>query len=85
MRRFRLYRIVRSGLVIAMVALRYLWLQRRERWQRFKPDQAAWDRAHAKTGRSIYKLATELGGAFVKLGQILGARTDVLPPALVAP
>ena len=79
MRRSRLYRVVRTGLLIAIVAWRYFWLQK------FRSPQAKWDRAHAKTGRAIYKLATELGGAFVKLGQILGARADVLPPMLVEP
>jgi ubiquinone biosynthesis protein len=80
MRRFWLYRILRAGLVIATVALRYWWLQKRR-----SAPQEAWQRAHAKTGRAIYGLATGLGGAFVKLGQILGARADVLPPELVAP
>src|SRR5688500_2511394 len=79
MRRSRLYRVVRTGLLIAIVAWRYWWLQKRN------APQAKWDRAHAKTGRAIYKLATELGGAFVKLGQILGARADVLPPLFVEP
>lgn len=61
------------------MAWRYWWLMR------LKRPQASWDRAHAKTGRAIYKLATRLGGAFVKLGQVLGARADVLPPSLVEP
>ena len=67
------------ALVIAVVAWRYWWLQRR------KSPQDAWDRAHAKTGQAIYRLATRMGGAFVKLGQVLGARADVLPPSLVGP
>ncbi|MBA3461816.1 MAG: AarF/ABC1/UbiB kinase family protein [Deltaproteobacteria bacterium] len=72
--------------MIAGAALRYWWLQKRERWRpKWRPSQAAWDRAHRKTGRAIYGLATKLGGALVKLGQVLGARVDVLPPALVEP
>src|SRR5258706_1907371 len=85
MRRFRLYRVVRTALVIAVVAIRYAWLQRRDRWKRWKPSAEAWDRAHRKTGAAIYRLATRMGGAFIKLGQVLGARADVLPPAFVAP
>ncbi len=65
--------------MIAIVATRYWWLQRR------KAAQDRWDRAHAKTGAAIYRLATRLGGAFVKVGQVLGARADVLPAAFVAP
>jgi ubiquinone biosynthesis protein len=85
LRGFRLYRIVRAALVIVQVALRYWWLQRRDRWKRWKPTPEAWERAHAKTGRSIYRLATGLGGAFVKLGQVHAARADVMPAAFVAP
>lgn len=86
MRHLRIYRIVRVALVIAAAALRYWWLQKRERWRpAWRPTQAAWDRAHRKTGRAIYGLATKLGGALVKVGQILGARGDVLPAALVEP
>jgi len=71
--------------VIFVAAWRYWWLLRRERWKRWRPTQAAWDRVHGKTGAAIYRLATRLGGAFVKLGQVLGARADVMPPAFVAP
>jgi len=84
-RNLRLYRILRTALVIATVAWRYFWLQKRDGWKRWRPTQQAWERAHAKTGTAIYKLATQLGGAFVKLGQVLGARADVMPSALVAP
>lgn len=80
-RRFRLYRIVRTALVIATVAIRYWWLQRRGE----RASAEAWQRAHARTGAAIYRLATRLGGGFVKVGQVLGARADVLPPAFVAP
>jgi ubiquinone biosynthesis protein len=84
-RNLRLYRIVRTAFVIATVAWRYFWLQKRERWRWWKPTPADWDRAHTRTGTAIYRLATRLGGAFVKLGQVLGARADVLPAAFVAP
>ncbi|HEY5927864.1 MAG TPA: AarF/UbiB family protein [Kofleriaceae bacterium] len=85
MRNLRLYRIIRTAFVIAVVAWRYYWLQKREGWKRWRPTQEAWDRAHGKTGKAIYRLATNLGGAMVKLGQVLGARADVLPAAFVAP
>jgi ubiquinone biosynthesis protein len=65
--------------------MRYTWLRWRTRLPWVKPTPASWDRAHAKTGRAIYRLATGLGGAFVKLGQVLGARADVLPAALIEP
>jgi ubiquinone biosynthesis protein len=75
---------LRTAIVILTVAFRYWRLQRRSRGTR-PPSDAEWDRAHAKTGAAVYGLATTLGGAFVKLGQVLGSRGDVLPEALVQP
>jgi ubiquinone biosynthesis protein len=79
MRRFRLYRILRVGWAVVVTALRYWWLDKRS------APQEKWDRAHAKLGNTIYALATQLGGAMVKLGQVHGARADVLPAPLIAP
>jgi len=76
--------MLRAAIVIATVAVRYFRLQRRSRGNH-PPTEAQWNAAHAKTGTAVYKLATALGGAFVKLGQVLGSRGDVLPEALVAP
>jgi ubiquinone biosynthesis protein len=84
LRQVRLYRAFRVGLVIAVVALRYGWLQWRGRRRWWRPTAASWQRAHTKTGRAIYRLATKMGGAFIKVGQVLGARGDVLPEPLVA-
>lgn len=81
----RPYRVFRASLVIIAGVVRYLWLRFRTRLPWGKPSQAAWDRAHHRTGRSIHRLATGMGGAFVKLGQVLGARADVLPPSLIEP
>jgi predicted unusual protein kinase regulating ubiquinone biosynthesis (AarF/ABC1/UbiB family) len=85
LRTLRAYRTLRAGLVIVAAVLRYTWLRWRKRLPWVKPTPASWDRAHAKTGRAIYRLATGMGGAFVKLGQVLGARADVLPAALIEP
>jgi ubiquinone biosynthesis protein len=81
MRRFRVYRWLRTAIVIAAVAVRYWWLLRRGD----RATKVAWQRAHAKTGRAIYRLATGLGGAFIKVGQVLGARGDAMPAELVEP
>src|SRR5689334_7172285 len=81
----RAYRVFRATLVIIAGVMRYAMLLIRERIPFGKPSRAAWDRAHARTGRAIYRLATGMGGAFVKLGQVTGARADVLPASLIEP
>ena len=71
MRNFRLYRILRAGLTILAAVFRY-WFRSPEKFQ-------------AGTGRAILRLATSLGGGFVKLGQVVGARGDFLPAPMVEP
>ena len=85
LRHVRAYRVLRVALVIAATVARYTVLRVRRRLRLFPPSPAAWDRAHRRTGEAIHRLATRLGGAFVKLGQVLGARADVFPAAFVAP
>lgn len=84
-RHWRVYRVLRAGLTIFFAIVRYLTLKVRRRIPGLRPTQASWDRAHRKTGRAIYRLATTQGGAFVKFGQVVGARKDVMPPALIEP
>jgi len=79
LRHVRVVRVLRAGLTIVAAVLRYLWLRVARR------PQAAWDRAHARTGRAIHRLATRYGGAFIKVGQVLGSRGDLLPAPLVEP
>ena len=85
LRRLRIYRFVRTSLAIVISTLRYAWLLLRSRIPGLRPSSRAWAKAHARTGRTIYRQATALGGAYVKFGQILGTRGDVLPEELVAP
>lgn len=85
MRHNRVYRFFRAAFTILAAVLRYLWLRARRWIPGLRPTARSWDRAHGKTGRAIYRLATRLGGGFVKLGQVVGARNDVMPPALVEP
>ena len=72
-------------LVIVPAVVRYLILMTRERWPRWRPTAEEWDRAHRRTGEAMYRLTAHLGGAFVKLGQMVGARGDALPAELVKP
>jgi ubiquinone biosynthesis protein len=74
---------MRVTATVVFTVFRYLWLMFRAKLPWWKPSQAKWDKAHQRTGRAIYRLATRLGGAFVKLGQVLGARADFFPEAFV--
>ena len=85
LRNNRAYRLLRVSATITLTVIRYLWLMLRAKLPWARPGQATWDKAHARTGRAIYRLATRLGGAFVKLGQVLGARADVFPETFVSP
>ncbi len=46
-------------------------------------DSAGWERAHARTARRLAALGEDLGGFFIKLCQIVGARADVFPPVFL--
>lgn len=84
LRNNRGYRLMRVTATVVLTVFRYLWLMFRAKLPWWKPSQHSWDKAHARTGRAIYRLATRLGGAFVKLGQVLGARADFFPEAFVS-
>lgn len=85
LRQIRWVRTLRAALTIGAALFRYLWLRIRARIPGIRPTAASWDEAHGKTGRGIHHLATRYGGGFVKLGQVVGARADVMPPSLIAP
>lgn len=85
MRHNRVYRFLRAGVTLIAAVLRYLTLKVRRWIPGLRPTERSWEKAHGKTGRAIYRLATRMGGGFVKLGQVVGARADVLPPALIEP
>ena len=58
-------------------------MQQRGKWTS-KPKQAAlWERAHERNARRVLKLIIELEGLWVKLGQYLSTRADVLPQAYI--
>src|SRR5262249_55357401 len=69
------WRTVRFLAVIAPALARYLTLA--------DDDTDGWERAHARTARRIAGLGTDLGGLYIKVCQVLGARADVLPAVFV--
>lgn len=83
LRHFRLVRVARVVLAVAIVLPRYLVLLLRERSDRFRPDAAAWTRAHAAAAREVKRVALSLAGAFTKAAQVLGARADFMPAPFI--
>lgn len=73
-----LLRSARIALAFGWIPLAYLgWLL----VQRDPPDAAARERA---LGRFVANALETLGATFVKLGQIMGSRPDLLPPGIIA-
>lgn len=79
----RLKRLSATGWGLTRIATSYrLWGIR----SAFLPRRripAALDVLHAKNAQRFYRLSVEQGGAFLKVGQLLSTRPDVLPSAWV--
>lgn len=58
-------------------------LQLREKWTKSSKRDELWEKAHECNAKRILKLIVELEGLWVKLGQYLSTRADVLPPAYI--
>lgn len=59
-------------------------LQQRDKWisKRCKSkSDALWESAHERNAKRVLRLIVELEGLWVKLGQYLSTRADVLPEA----
>lgn len=58
-------------------------LQLREKWTKSSKRAALWEKAHECNAKRLLNLIVELEGLWVKLGQYLSTRADVLPPAYI--
>ena len=59
-------------------------LQQREKWASSAKKSALWEKAHERNARRVHKLIIELEGLWVKFGQYLSTRADVLPEAYIS-
>jgi len=75
----------RFAAVIAPALARYRWLEWRDAHLSARDSQsrASWEQAHERTAKGFARLGEELGGIFVKLCQVAGARADVFPPVFI--
>ncbi|XP_011082268.1 uncharacterized protein LOC105165093 [Sesamum indicum] len=66
-----------------LIYIDYKVLQHREKWTKNSKRADLWDKAHERNARRVLKLIVQLEGLWVKLGQYLSTRADVLPPAYI--
>eukprot|EP00262_Sarcandra_glabra_P015077 TRINITY_DN4574_c0_g1_i1.p1 TRINITY_DN4574_c0_g1~~TRINITY_DN4574_c0_g1_i1.p1 ORF type:complete len:955 (+),score=165.26 TRINITY_DN4574_c0_g1_i1:123-2987(+) len=66
-----------------IIYLDYKALQKREKWVSQSKRASLWERAHERNARRVLNLVTELEGLWVKFGQYLSTRADVLPEAYI--
>ncbi|KAL6344850.1 hypothetical protein AAG906_002756 [Vitis piasezkii] len=77
-------RRVKVFTVAFVIYLDYKALQQREKWSSKSKKAALWERAHERNAKRVLNLIVELEGLWVKLGQYLSTRADVLPEAYIS-
>lgn len=70
--------------VALIVYLDYKALQQRDKWISKTKSAILWESAHKRNARRVLRLIVELEGLWVKLGQYLSTRADVLPEAYIS-
>ncbi|KAK9279719.1 hypothetical protein L1049_013401 [Liquidambar formosana] len=69
--------------VSLLIYLDYKALQHREKWTNKSKTSVLWEKAHERNAKRVLSLIIELEGLWVKLGQYLSTRADVLPEAYI--
>lgn len=76
-------RVLTVAFWVSVIVPRYLVLMARARLPFWKPTDAEWERAHARAAEALSWIGVHLGGLFVKLCQIIGARGDLFPAPFI--
>ena len=58
-------------------------LEQREKWISKSKRAALWEKAHERNAKRVLSLIIELEGLWVKFGQYLSTRADVVPEAYI--
>ncbi|XP_061336498.1 uncharacterized protein LOC133283634 [Gastrolobium bilobum] len=66
-----------------IVYLDYKGVQQRDKWTAKSKQAALWEKAHERNAKRILNLILEMEGLWVKLGQYMSTRADVLPTAYI--
>ncbi|KAG6543289.1 hypothetical protein Mapa_015203 [Marchantia paleacea] len=83
MGRARFWRQMQVFTTALSVFLDYKILQKKEKWSKPEDVDRVWERTHEKNAERVLKTIIKLEGLWVKLGQYLSTRADVLPEAYV--
>ncbi|KAJ4900516.1 ABC1 family protein [Raphanus sativus] len=67
-----------------IIYLDYKSVQQREKWIKKSKVPALWEKAHERNAKRVLNLIVELEGLWVKMGQYLSTRADVLPQAYIS-
>ncbi|KAJ1422493.1 UbiB domain [Sesbania bispinosa] len=67
-----------------VVYLDYKGVQQREKWISKSKQATLWEKAHERNAKRVLNLILEMEGLWVKLGQYMSTRADVLPAAYIS-
>ncbi|XWS72867.1 hypothetical protein CRYUN_Cryun02cG0076700 [Craigia yunnanensis] len=70
--------------VALVIYVDYKAVQQREKWTKKSKRATLWEKAHERNAKRVLSLIIELEGLWVKLGQYLSTRADVLPEAYIS-
>lgn len=76
-------RRLRVFAVALMIYVDYKAVQKKAKWLSKGKSKALWERTHERNAKRVLNLIIELEGLWVKLGQYLSTRADVLPEAYI--
>lgn len=81
--RDRQARLASTGWMLTRVTAGYRWYAIRSAFMSRAGAERSLAALHAKNARRFYQTSVDQGGAFLKIGQILSARPDLLPRAWI--
>ncbi|KAJ1698222.1 hypothetical protein LUZ63_006734 [Rhynchospora breviuscula] len=70
--------------IALIIYVDYKAIQKRVRWAKGSKKNTIWEKTHERNARRVLNLMIELEGLWVKLGQYLSTRADVLPEAYIS-
>ncbi|KAJ3696269.1 hypothetical protein LUZ60_001646 [Juncus effusus] len=70
--------------IALVIYIDYKAMQKRVEWAKGSKKNTIWEKTHERNAKRVLNLMIELEGLWVKLGQYLSTRADVLPEAYIS-